>query len=391
MSYEEEDFERILEWDEWSRNTETVVIDGQEMMMMHPSFRLLQHSLLQMEQMVQDIEFAKDGQFYKFKENERGKQLAVPRALGNRYYRPLKTFYRLHAFSNSYVFSPRVEAVIEALQAAGLHPNNFVFGEPSYLDPVVGKLHAEIANEVGGKIAEIVGSQGFKNRLRARKRNAERNLAKGLAIEQQVFANKSRALVLMLTFGYQDEYRHNVTPEELQQHRKKFFNNCRSNKLLRGICDYIWKVEDGDESCLHLHVLIFYTAESCHDVLIAKMIGEYWVKLTEGKGQYWNSNADKAFHIQYGFGVGTGVINWDDHDKREALRKVVGYMTKADQYLRAKCGDHCHLFGTSQVREKRKPGRPRNTRSVASAAGDVSADTSDASVCSGQMDAAQDE
>ncbi len=67
-----------------------------------------------------------------------------------------------------------------------------------------------------------------------------------------------------------------MTFDEIQKHRKKFFNNCRTNKLLRGIVDYIWKLEEGDESGLHLHVLIFYTADSCRDVYIAQQLGEYW-------------------------------------------------------------------------------------------------------------------
>lgn len=148
----------------------------------------------------------------------------------------------------------------------------------------------------------------------------------------------------------------------MQRHRKKFFNNCRSNKLLRGIRDYIWKIEEGNDSGLHLHVLIFYTANSCRDVYIAQQIGEYWVKVTDGKGKYWNSNADKAKHAKYGHGIGTGEINWDDHNKREALRRNIQYMTKADQFLKMKYGEHCRVFGTSQVKEKEKSGRPRTVK-----------------------------
>ena len=34
-------------------------------------------------------------------------------------------------------------------------------------------------------------------------------------------------------------------------------------------------------------------------------------------------------------------------------------MTKADQFLKMKYGEHSRLFGTSQVEEKKKPGRRR--------------------------------
>jgi len=163
----------------------------------------------------------------------------------------------------------------------------------------------------------------------------------------------------MLHFGFQEKYRLQITLEEIQKYRDKFFNNCRTNKLLKGIVDYIWKLEEGEGSGLHLHVLIFYSAESCRDVWLAKQIGEYWVRVvTEGKGQYWNSNANKALHLKYGHGIGTGEINRGDEAKREALRENIRYMTKADQFLRMKYGPHCRLFGTSQPQEKKKSGRP---------------------------------
>lgn len=223
----------------------------------------------------------------------------------------------------------------------------------------MGKTHAELFNDVVAKVAEIVSTSAFREKLRVRERNASRNEERALAIEQQVYESKSRHLVLMLHFGFKQQYRHQIKPENLQRFRKRFFNNSRSNKLLRGIVDYIWKVEQGDESGLHLHLLIFYTAASCRDVQIAKAIGEYWVDvITEGKGHYWNSNANKWLHKKYGHGIGTGEIDWDEDDKREALRANIRYMTKAEQFLKAKI-EGCHLFGTSQVKAKKKEGRPR--------------------------------
>ncbi|APC69685.1 rolling circle replication-associated protein [Ralstonia pseudosolanacearum] len=379
MSFED-DFEQVHEFSEQVRNTEIIELDGEETSVLYDSYRLLKPSLIRIEQMAREVEFAKEGKFFEIKQNQHGKQLAVPTALGRRYYSRLATFHQLATHSRRYVFSAYVEAVVEALQSAGLHFGAFTFGEPTYRDPYQGRMHAEVANEVGAKLVEILDSKAFKSSLRARRRNVQRNEARGLSIERQVFANKSRALVLMLHFGYLDQYRDTITPEEIQKHRRKFFNNCRSNKLLRGIVDYIWKLEDGDRSGLHLHVLIFYTTKAFRDVLIAKLIGDYWVKVTDGKGRYWNSNANKDDHATRGFGVGTGEINWDDHDKREALRKVVQYMTKADQYVRARCGEHSHLFGTSQVKEKAKSGRPRNVQSVA-----------EASACFDQTDPPKDE
>lgn len=360
MSFEEDDFDKIYEYGEWVRNTEGAEIEGEDAVVLLPSFDLMRTLLADMETMVREIEFSKDAVGFDIGRNRLNKPVVVPKPLGKRYFYALKAFYRDYVFAARYVYSPHVSAVSEAFRALGLHPHVFTFGDPGSIERTTGKTHGEVFNNVITKVAEIVASKQFRDRLRVRKRNAERNEETGLEIEQKVFANRSRQLVLMLHFGYQEQYRSQVRLEEIQKHRKKFFNNCRSNKLLGGICDYLWKLEEGDESGLHLHVLIFYTADSCRDVYIAQQLGEYWKNVvTEGKGQYWNSNANKAFHEKYGHGIGTGEINWDDDAKREALRENIRYMTKADQFLKIKCGEHSRLFGTSQVEEKKKPGRPR--------------------------------
>jgi len=359
MSFEEDDFYQIYEYVDWVANTVGRMADGKEEPDFLYSFGLLRDSLSSMENLAREIEFSSQGKGFEIKSNARGETIAVRKPLGARYYEPLLTFLKHHAFPERHAYSPHVSAVCEALQSLDLHRQTVILQDPVSLVPHAGKTGGEIFNDVIEKIAENVSSRRFKQKLRARKRNSERNEAKGLEIEQKVFESKSRQLVLMLHFGYQEKHRPRISLDEIQTHRKKFFNNCRTNKLLRGIVDYIWKLEEGNESGLHLHVLIFYTADSCRDVHIARLIGEYWVKVTGGKGQYWNSNADKQFHAKYGHGVGTGEIDWHDEPKREALRRNIRYMTKADQYLRIKYGDHCRLFGTSQVQEKKKPGRPR--------------------------------
>ncbi|WP_367032861.1 inovirus-type Gp2 protein [Burkholderia semiarida] len=362
MSFEEDEFKKIYEYGEWVRNTERAEIAGEEKIVLLPSFDSMRTLLADMEAMVRDIEFSKDGVGFEVTRNKWGKPVVVPKQRTMRHYHAMKAFFRNYAFAERYVYSTHVSALPEAFQALGLHPHVFTFRDPGSIERSTDKTHGETFNEVVKKVAEIVGSKQFRERLRVRRRNAERNEAKGLAIEQQVFENKARQLVLVLHFGYKEQHRRRITLDEIQAHRKKFFNNCRTNKLLRGIADYLWKMEEGDESGLHLHVLIFYTADSCRDVYIAKQLGEYWVKVTGGAGQYWNSNADKLFHEKHGHGVGTGEINWDDHEKREALRTNIRYMTKADQFLKMKYGEHCRVFGTSQVKEKEKSGRPRTVK-----------------------------
>lgn len=96
-------------------------------------------------------------------------------------------------------------------------------------------------------------------------------------------------------------------------------------------------------------MVIFYSGDHRADVRIAQCIGEYWVKIvTQGMGDYWNSNAQKDRHAQFGHGIGTGQIDRHDHVKREALRQNLLYLAKNDQHVEARTNPHYHTFGTSQ-------------------------------------------
>ncbi|MGU7772558.1 hypothetical protein ACV229_20610 [Burkholderia sp. MR1-5-21] len=362
MSFEENDFEKAYEYGDLIRNTGVALIDGVECAALLSGFDEIMPILADVEAMMHEIEFDKSSAGFVIQRDSKNRLIIKAMPFGKRYWTSVMLFFERCAFDERYVFSPHVEALRDAFIALDLHPAAYPF-HPLPIEVASGKTPHELFNDVLANAGEIVSTPAFRRGLGVRMRRAKRNEEQALAVERQVFENKSRQLVLMLHFGYGEEYRSKITLKEIRAHRKKFFNNCRTNKLLRGIIDYIWKIEEGDESGLHLHVLIFYSAESCRDVQIARLIGEYWKNVvTGGKGQYWNSNADKVFHAKYGHGVGTGEINWDDHETREALRTNIRYMTKADQFLRMKYGDHCRLFGTSQVEEKKKSGRPRTVK-----------------------------
>jgi hypothetical protein len=165
-----------------------------------------------------------------------------------------------------------------------------------------------------------------------------------------MFEKRSRYLILVLTLSYKPEVQHMITLDIIRQHRDHLLNNRRCNELLRGINGYVWKIEEGQSSGgLHLHVVIFYSGAHRADIHIAKRIGEHWqTTVTNGMGSYWNSNAHKEWHAQYGHGVGTGQIDRDDTFKRGALCQNLLYLAKDDQHVTEKKDPHLRLFGTSQ-------------------------------------------
>ncbi|TCK97136.1 hypothetical protein B0G74_3838 [Paraburkholderia sp. BL9I2N2] len=113
---------------------------------------------------------------------------------------------------------------------------------------------------------------------------------------------------------------------------------------------------------LHLPIILLCSAEHNHDEFIAKQIGEYWGDVvTEGTGDYWNSNKTelRPGYEKRGQGIGVGQINRDDTEKRKALRTNLLYLAKAEQYLMIKAAERIRTFGTVHVPHKVKSGRPR--------------------------------
>ena len=195
--------------------------------------------------------------------------------------------------------------------------------------------------------------------------NADRNKLNVLALEEAMFSEetgRSRWLILSFTLRYRLAFRDEITVEIIQQHRDRFFAARRFNTLMSGIKNYVWTIEQGEETGLHLHVVLFYSADHNHDQFVAQRICEYWVEeVTGGMGDYWNSNAAKlkSVYARYGHGVGVGQINRNDADKRDALRKNLVYLAKAEQYLLIKGAENMRTFDMGRVPKKVRAGRPR--------------------------------
>lgn len=185
---------------------------------------------------------------------------------------------------------------------------------------------------------------------KAQQRRAIRNRERALAFEEAMFNWRSRHLLLFLTFTYKSEFRPFIAFEDIQRDRDNFFNNVRFNQMLQGINGVIWKIEEGDQQGgLHMHLVIFYDGRHRADVHLAECIGEYWANVvTCGRGQYWNSNADKGKFKRRPWGDATGQIDRGDHVKRDALRTYLKqYIAKDSQHVSSRTNPHSRMFGTS--------------------------------------------
>lgn len=279
----------------------------------------------------------------------------------------------IRRYSGLYRYSPRVEVFYDVCKEMVLLdcPDRelFWFGEPSEMDMYCGIRYMDWFGALIEQLQMRCRSREFKERERLRNLNAKRNEENVLALEEEMFSEegKSRWLILSLTLKYKLECHRWITPTTIRMHRDKLFASRRSNKLTAGIKNYVCRIEQGKETGLHLHVILFYSAESNRDELIAKQIGEYWENvITEGQGEYWSSNAGwlKNRYDEIGHGLGVGQINWNDHEKRESLRRNLVYLAKAEQYLMLKTDEDMRTLTMGHVPKKETSGRPRSRMEV---------------------------
>ncbi|VVE42656.1 hypothetical protein PAN31117_04645 [Pandoraea anapnoica] len=287
--------------------------------------------------------------------------------LAKRYYGKVSGWICLYQEGTHY--APKVSAFYEACRDLDLMSGWDGFRPPRSRLREDGTRSMDLFNALIGLIRKRCGSRRFKEAERLSRLNAKRNVKRLMELEARMFSEggdqgegRSRWLILWLTLGYERRYRSSVTPELISEHRNKLLSARRTTKPMTGVKNYVWTIEAGADVGMHMHVLFFYASDRNHDEYYARQIGEYWVeKVTDGVGDYWNGNTpERKRHYQTsGFGIGVGQINSVDVEKRVALRKVLEYMAKADQYLRTKGLRRMRTIGWGKVPKKIKAGRRR--------------------------------
>lgn len=281
--------------------------------------------------------------------------------------RSLASYYPLlnrmiAAFDDRYFYSPRVDVFFQACISLDLMTQHFAFeSNPLQHDFVTGHCFLDTYHALIENIRELCNKAKFKKKLKDHERSVRRREAKALMWEQKLFAWKSRHLIIPLTLEYKPEFRQEITPELVQKHLHRLLGNRRSNNLLSGITNYVWRVEEGDKVGLHVHILIAYSGDSRQDMSISKSICEYWATvITEGIGTANSSNMYKSSNKLRTYGACAGQIDQHEQEKRQVLRGALQYLVKADQFLKRKSSRNFKTFGMSLPLEPSGMGRPRS-------------------------------
>lgn len=142
-----------------------------------------------------------------------------------------------------------------------------------------------------------------------------------------------RVLVVRVDLFYLSEIAGAVTFEEVKKDLATLHNNARHNQLFESLKGYITKIEYGLKKKIHVHAFFFFDGrERQADVHIGQAIGEYWQKITKGKGDYWNCNYQKE---KIYWCVGIGLVHSADLEKRSHLLRAFSYVCKKEtQFIR---------------------------------------------------------
>lgn len=226
-----------------------------------------------------------------------------------------------------------------------------------------------------------MADDSFKKDIQQKRKAISKNKNSLLRYIESLFEYRSRLLVLRIDFSYEKDAGGFFTRAdgekidlifgaknkdllekwsiEVREQRSQLIKKLKKI-YQKDLIGYVWKLEYGADKAFHYH-MIFFLDESKHhqDVRIAESIGEIWKdEITNGKGIYWNCNAQKKNFEKNGR-IATGKIKHDDKKLRENLNIMASYLTKPDYFVKLALSNDARTFGKGGKPKKIKSGRPR--------------------------------
>lgn len=266
---------------------------------------------------------------------------------------------RSHHFS----YDPHLEVLFGAFKSLNIISND-TFGDafPAYAKIEMHEDELAMVNKLIAEIQAVLKSPEFKKKLADRRKGAKRVRRAFRDMWRRAFAKKPRVLVSRVDL----EYPLNGDPEGFhplfsQQHpdrfllevfladRDRFTNNLRDNQKKGRFAEHLlecgWKLECGAKRGWHLHLVAFFDASRVSSAWYqAEMLGELWVRLTGGRGTYFNPHQGSRDY-RYRF---IGEVRRGDKDAEAAYEKFVEYVSKDDQIPIVKTSKKLQTFGVTK-------------------------------------------
>lgn len=252
--------------------------------------------------------------------------------------------YPMHAFN------PYVDEFVKLASERDLFEWQGVMPEQSDAD-IVKRIDA--LNGFVDALRKTGNSAKFKKTTSDFERPSNKNYSELCKYIDAHFKVYSRLLVLRIDLGYKkdqswpDSAGNSVTYENAKKHRTLLLSYMKKVLPQHSFVGFCWKLEYGLDKHWHYHWLLLLDGSLVReDVTIAKMIGDYWSNtITDGKGLYWNCNANKESYKS----CGIGMIGHYDTAARDGLKKAALYMTKTDYYVKLLTPGNGRIFGKGNM------------------------------------------
>lgn len=198
---------------------------------------------------------------------------------------------------------------------------------------------------------------------------ARRNQKELTKLINRLFEHHSRLLVVRIDLRYRKDVVDVIPLEMVQMHREQLLEDRRKHpEVFDALVGHAWGFERGEqEGGYHFHLLaIFDGARRRDDIGIGMAIRDLWSEITEGYGQCYISNFDKAKMNREGK-LGIGKIHRDDELLRiNLIERVAAYITKKSstfdaQSDRTESGEF-RTFGKSRMPKPVDTSVPRRGR-----------------------------
>lgn len=224
-----------------------------------------------------------------------------------------------------WTYSPRVERFFKAVES--LPP--LIFRSPDVITDA--GMEGEVFNQFIHVLRADCQSDEFKEKLRQQGFRTNRRYRNLVAYVDRLFSLYSRLLVVRLDLHYKGDGEP-ITLERVQRDFATLVNNRRHNSIFKHQVGYIRRLEFGAlRDHHHFHVVFFFDGANVRkEEFLADEIGRYWVKVTGGRGWYFNCNRDKVHRYRR---VGIGMISHADVAMRANLLLALKYLVKKEQLL----------------------------------------------------------
>lgn len=145
----------------------------------------------------------------------------------------------------------------------------------------------------------------------------------------KIFSSYARALVVRVDLGYRGGSQATVTIDQVYQHISSLLTlKTQRQGIFANLVGYAWRLEQGVDKGYHIHWTSFYKGhEHKNDWYMASEVGNMWLTITSGMGQFYNCNTseNKTHYQQLGI-LGIGMIYQKDPEQVQRALRAIGYL-----------------------------------------------------------------